>query len=49
MEERKSYFMLITINLLNAYDLLSRHAVAVMQWSVGLNKACCTSGLTHNL
>ena len=31
-----------------SYDLISRHAVAVMQWSVG-NKSCCSSGLTQNL
>ena len=37
------------INLLSAYDLISHHAVAVMQWSVGLNVSCCSSGLTQNL
>jgi hypothetical protein len=37
------------INQLSTYDLISRHAVAVMQWSVDLNKSYCSSGLTQNL
>jgi hypothetical protein len=35
--------------LLNTYVLISRHAVAVMQWSVGLITSCCSSGLTQHL
>ena len=34
---------------LSAYDLISRHVVAVIQWSVCLNTSCYSSGLTQNL
>ena len=33
------------INPLSAYDVISSHVVAIMQWS-GLNTSCCSSGLT---
>jgi hypothetical protein len=36
-------------NLLKAYDVISSHAIAVMQWPVCLNISCCSSGLTQNL
>ena len=36
-------------NLLSAYDVISNHVTAVMQWPVGLNTSCCSSGLTQNL
>jgi hypothetical protein len=37
------------INLLSHYDVVSRHAIAVMQWPVGLNKSCFSSDLIQNL
>jgi hypothetical protein len=36
------------LNLLSAYDMISSHAVAVMQWPVSLNTSCCSSGLTQH-
>ena len=33
----------------SVYDLISRHAVVVMQWLIGLNISCGSSGLTQNL
>ena len=39
----------VNINMLNAYDVISRHAVAVMQWPVCLITSCCSSVLTYNL
>ena len=37
------------INLLCDCGLILRHAIAVMQWLVGLNISCCSSGLTQHL
>ena len=34
---------------LNAYDVISRRAIAVMQWPVRVNTLCCSSSLTQNL
>ena len=41
--------VLLDSHLLSAYDLISRHAIAVMQWLVGLNTSCCSAGQTQNL
>ena len=36
------------VNLLSAYDVISSHVIAVMQWPVGLNTSCFSSGLAQN-
>ena len=34
------------IDPLSAHDVISRHAVAIMQWPQHLITSCCSSGLT---
>jgi len=36
-------------NLLSIHDVISRHAVATMQWPGCLKTSCFNSGLTQNL
>ena len=43
-----TFAFFIELNYSSDYELISRHAVAVM-WSVSLNKSCCSSGLDQNL
>ena len=38
-----------TIELLSAYDVISRGTIAVLQWPVCLITSCCSTGLTLNL
>ena len=35
--------------LLSAYDVISRHVVAITQCPGRLNSSCCSSGLTQQL
>ena len=35
--------------LISAYDVISSHSIAVIQWPVCRNTSCCSLGLTQNL
>ena len=45
MEAEKSHFL----TLISAHDMISRHAVVVMEWTGRLITSCCSSGLTQDL
>ena len=49
LRRRREDNIKMDLNLSSAYAGISSYAIVVMQWSVNLNKSCCSSRLTQNL